>query len=374
MSGKRDYYEVLGLAKGADADEIKRAYRKLALKYHPDRNPNDAEAEARFKEAAEAYEVLSDPGKRATYDRHGHAGLSGAGVGGFRSMDDIFSAFGDIFGEGGLFGDVFGFRGRSGGPRRGPSLQVRVTLSFDEMARGAEKTIVLRRREICDVCTGTGSRPGVAPETCSTCGGRGEVVQSQGFFSIRTGCPSCGGAGQLIRDPCTECRGDGRVIESKEIAVKVPPGIEDGTQLRVTGEGEQGEGGGPRGDLFVVVAVQPHPILERRGRDLLAEVPVGMAQAALGASIQVPSLDGPKSLKIPAGTQSGDVQTMAGLGLPDVRGFGKGDLYVRIVVAIPKKLTTRQKELLRELAETEEQNVSEDRKSFFDRLKEVFGK
>jgi molecular chaperone DnaJ len=372
---KRDYYDVLGVERGADGDEIKRAYRKLALKYHPDRNPDDAEAEARFKEAAEAFEVLGDLEKRRRYDQFGHEGLRGSGVGQYQSAEDIFGAFGDIFGEGGLgsiFGDVFGFRSR-GGPRRGPSLQMRVVLTFDEMARGTEKTVLLRRREICDVCAGSGAKPGTEPVTCATCGGHGEVRQSQGFFSIRTACPRCGGAGQLVAEPCPECRGEGRVLKGTELTVKIPAGIEDGTRLKIAGEGEQGDTGGSRGDLLVLVSVEDHDIFERHGRDLLCELPIGMAQAALGTSVPVPTLEGSKSLKVPRGTQSGDIRTMAGLGLPDVRGYGRGDLHVRLVVEIPKKLNKRQEELLRELADTEEQNVSPRRKSFLERAKEYFG-
>jgi molecular chaperone DnaJ len=375
---KRDYYEVLGVEHTADQDTIKRAYRKLALKYHPDRNQNDADAETNFKEAAEAYEVLSDPQKRNLYDRGGHQGLRGAGVGGFSSFDDIFSAFGDIFGGAGggggsIFDSLFG-GGRRSGPRRGPSLRVRVALSFEEMATGTEKTFSLDRRERCDTCGGSGSKPGVDPIVCATCGGHGEVQQSQGFFSVRTVCPHCQGAGQRIKEACPECQGQGRLVKTKEIVVKVPAGLEDGTQLRIQGEGETGDDGGSRGDLFCVIQVEPHAILERHGRDLVVVVPIGMAQAALGATVQVPSLEGNKPLKVSPGTQSGDVKTMSGLGLRDPNGYGRGDLHVRIVVEVPKKLTNRQKELLLELAETEDQNVSPIRKSFFEKVKEHFSK
>jgi molecular chaperone DnaJ len=242
------------------------------------------------------------------------------------------------------------------------------------MARGTEKTVVLRRREVCETCGGNGSKPGVPPVTCTTCGGHGQVQQAQAFFSIRTVCPQCRGAGQLIVEPCPDCRGEGRVIRPRELTVKVPAGVEDGARLRVAGEGETGDDGSPRGDLLCEIVVVPHPFLERHGRDLIVVLPVGMAQAALGAQIQVPTLEGEKSLKISRGTQTGDVQTMAGLGLPDPRGYGRGDLHVKLVVEIPRKLTSRQEELLRELAETEEQNVSPVRKGFFDKVKEYFGK
>lgn len=370
---KRDYYDVLGVERTAGPDELKRSYRKLALKLHPDRNPDDPEAERRFKEAAEAYQVLSDEEKRSRYDRYGHDGLDGVGVGNFSSFGDIFSAFGDVFGEGGgLFGNLFG--GGGGGPRRGPDLHARIHLTFEEMAKGVEKTVELSRREICETCDGSGSKPGVSPVTCTTCRGYGQVQQAQAFFSIRTVCPQCRGAGQLIVDPCADCRGEGRVVRPREITVRVPAGIDDGARLRLAGEGETGDDGAARGDLLCEVRVSKHPFLERHGRDLIVVMPIGVAQAALGAPVQVPTLDGQKSLKVPSGTQSGDVRTMAGLGLPDPRGYGCGDLHVRLLVEIPRKLTARQRELLRELAETEEQNVSPERKSFFDKVKEYFSK
>ena len=372
MADRRDYYEVLGVARDAGESEIKRAYRKLALEYHPDRNPGDPGAERKFKEAAEAYEVLSDAAKRQRYDRFGHQGVGGTHVGGFSSFEEIFSAFGDVFGGGGIFGDLFGQQARGGGPRAGPSLQIRVRITFEEMASGVDRTISLRRREPCETCSGSGAKPGTRPVSCRRCGGRGDIHRQQGFFTLRQACPECRGEGRVIEAPCRDCGGSGRVMKEAEIAISIPAGIEDGTSLRIRGEGELGDPGGPRGDLFCHVEVAPHPILRRHDHDLVVEVPIGIAKAALGGPIDVPTLSGSKRLKVPRGSQSGDLHRMAGLGLSNPRGFGKGDLIVRLVVDVPKKLTDRQEELLREFAETEDENVSSQRRSFFDKVKEYF--
>jgi molecular chaperone DnaJ len=371
---KRDYYEVLGIERGASQQDVKAAYRREALKHHPDRHRGDKEAERRFKEAAEAYEVLSDPEKRARYDRFGHDGISGAARG-FSSVEDIFSAFGDIFGGGSIFGDLFGFGG-GGGRRRarqGASLRCEVRISFEEMARGVEKTIQLRRAELCEVCGGSGAKEGSSHRTCSYCQGHGEIQQRQGFFAIRTTCPQCQGEGQVIESPCGTCRGTGRQTRSREISVKIPAGIEDQTRIRITGEGEAGERGGPPGDLYCDVRVARHPLFERSGNDLLCEVPITFSQAALGAKVEVPGVEKTEELKIDRGTQSGSHYRLRGRGLPDVHGRGQGDLVVRVMVETPRRLTKRQEELVRELAETEDVAVSPKRKGFFDKLKELFG-
>lgn len=377
---KRDYYEVLGVAKDASEEEIKRAYRREALKHHPDRNPNDREAERRFKEAAEAYEVLSEPEKRRRYDRYGHEGLRGAGgARGFTNVEDILRTFGDVFGGGGgggsIFDDLFGFSGgrRSGGANRGPSLRCEVRITFAEMARGCEKTIRLRRPESCGVCAGTGARKGTAPAACSTCKGRGEVTQTQGFFMLRSTCPACGGRGSVVRDPCPDCGGAGRKEETRELVVRIPAGIEDGVQIRISGEGAAGEMGAPPGDLYCEVRVGRHPLLERDGNDLVCEVPVTFSQAALGARMEVPGIEGSEGLDLPRGTQSGDLFRVRGKGLPDMHGRGRGDLVCRVVVETPKRLSRRQEELLREFAETEDVAVGPRRKGFIDKLKELFG-
>jgi len=374
---KRDYYESLGVGREATAGDIKSAYRREALKHHPDRNPGDREAEQKFKEAAEAYEILSDQGKRQRYDRFGHEGLRSSGNSrGFSSVEDIFSAFGDIFGGGGsVFEDLFGFSGgsRGGGGRRGASLRCEVRLNFDEMAHGAEKTIRLKRAEACETCAGSGARPGTSPRTCAYCGGHGEIQQSQGFFAIRTTCPRCRGEGKMIEDPCNDCSGHGRVSRTREISVKIPAGIEDGTRIRMTGEGEAGDRNGQAGDLYVEVYVSRHPLFEREGMDLICEVPITFSQATLGANVMVPGIDRQEEIEVHRGTQSGSMFRLRGRGLPDVHGRGQGDLLVRAVVETPKRLSSRQEELLREFAETEEVSVSPRRKSFFEKVKDLFG-
>jgi len=370
MATKRDYYEVLGVVKSASVEEIKKAYRKEALANHPDRNPGDAEAEQRFKEAAEAFEILGDTEKRARYDRYGHAGVQGLGGGaGFTDINDIFDSFGDLLG--GIFGG-----GRPGGggrrPTRGRSLRTRVTVSLLEAAKGCTRELEIRRQEECQTCDGTGAKPGSVAQPCDYCGGRGQVVQSQGFFRIQTNCPACNGEGVIIRDKCGDCGGSGREAKMAQLEVKIPPGVDNDMQLCLRGEGEPGALGGPRGDLYVDIHVQDHPLFQRDGNDLTCVVPITYTQAALGAEIEVPVLTGKHEFTVPAGTQPGGEFRLHGLGMPDPHGRGTGDLFVKIQVDVPKKLTERQEELLRELAELEEAHVSPHRKSFFESLKEYF--
>ena len=366
---KRDYYEVLGLKREASAEEIKKSYRKLALQNHPDKNPGDPEAEKRFKEGAEAYEVLGDSDKRARYDRYGHAGLNGAGVHDFRNAEDIMSAFSDIFG-GGLFGDMFGPRRR--GPRPGEDIQLRMEIELIEAARGATKPLEVPRREICEDCRGSGARKGTSPTTCDYCRGSGQVVQSRGFFQVATTCPACGGQGTRITDPCPSCRGSGRIASKAQLMVDIPPGVDTGMWLQLRNQGEPGDPGAPRGNLRIQILVRSHPFFERHGNDLHCQVPISFPQAALGAEIEVPTLDGPDHLTIGRGTQSSEVIKLKGRGMPDVNGRGRGDELVEVVVETPRHLTPRQEELLRELAEIEHEEVSPRRKSFFERLRNFF--
>lgn len=375
---KRDYYEVLGVAKNSSVDEIKKAYHKLALKYHPDRNPGDKEAEEKFKEAAEAYGVLQDAEKRRAYDQFGHSGPGFQGGPGFNNVEDIFSAFSDIFG-GSIFGDMFG--GGGGGRagtrtrgRRGASLRCSITLEFTDVVDTVEKVISLRRNESCETCGGSGAKHGTSPATCQQCAGQGVVMTSAGFFSMRSTCPRCQGRGEVITDACPKCHGNGRVAKEREITIKIPAGIEDGMTLRVGGEGEAGENGAPPGDLLCDVHIKPHPLFKRAGADVYLVVPVGFAQAALGATIEVPTLKGKAELKIARGTQSGQVLRMRGEGFAKLDGYGKGDQLVEIAIEVPAKLTKEQEKLLREFADTEEQNISPERKSFLDKVKKMFSK
>ncbi len=367
---KRDYYEVLGVAREASPDDVKKAYRKMALKWHPDKNPGDKEAEEKFKEASEAYSVLSDQEKRATYDRYGHEGLSGRVR--MDNFDDLFSVFENAFRGESIFDAFFGGSGGSSRGRRGASLRCEVEITFEEMATGARKEVEIRRRELCSECSGGGAEPGTRPRPCSYCGGHGQVAQGHGFFSIRTTCPQCHGAGQFIEHPCKKCRGEGMTHADRRLTVTIPGGIEDGMQLRLTSEGEPSPGGGGRGDLYVVVRVRPHTIFERHGNDVLVRFPVTYTQAALGATVEIPTLSGTQSLTISAGAQSGDLLRIRNAGIPDVSGRGKGDQVVQVLIETPKKLTPRQKELLLELAKEEEVNVSPQRKKFLDRFKEYF--
>lgn len=373
---KEDYYSILGVSKSADLNEIKRAYRKKAMKFHPDKNPGDKEAEHKFKEATEAYQVLSDEEKRSRYDRFGHEGLAGmnpGGAGGFSSMEDIFS---DIFGSsGGFFSDLFGGGGQGGrsGPARGHSLKCEIAIDFKDVLDGCERTIEIARNESCPDCRGSGARAGTSPTTCPSCGGRGVVTQKQGFFTMRVTCPRCHGSGTVIESPCGTCHGSGLKPQKREITVNVPPGVEEGTRMRVAGEGEPGERGGPRGDLYVYIGVSPHPFLVRDGDDVVCEVPVSFSQAALGAAIEVPTIKGKADINIPPGTQPGQVIRLRGLGFPNVHGYGRGSQLVRVKLVVPKKLTDEQEKLLREFAATEEANVSPERKGFFENLKKYFG-
>jgi len=366
---KRDFYEVLGVARDSEPDDVKRAYRQMALKFHPDRNPGDKNAEKKFKEAAEAYEVLSDPEKRQRYDRYGHAGLEGAAVHDFRSTDDIMSAFSDIFG-GGLFGDLFGERRR--GPRPGPDLLMKLEIELVEAARGTSRTIEVSRQEFCSDCRGSGSRKGTSPTTCNYCGGRGQIVQARGFFQVATTCPACGGDGVRVTDPCPHCRGAGRTPATSKLQVDVPPGVESGMWLQLRNQGELGDIGAPRGNLRIQVVVRRHPFLERRRNDLYTQVPISFAQATLGAEVQFPTLDAAEKVTVPRGTQSGEMIRIKGRGMPDISGRGRGDELVEVVVETPRHLTPRQEELLREFAEIEREQVSPRRKSFFEKLRDYF--
>jgi molecular chaperone DnaJ len=368
-TSKRDYYQVLGVGRTASADEIKKAYRQLALKNHPDKNPGDVEAEQRFKEAAEAYEILSDQEKRQRYDRYGHAGLNGAGVHDFRNAEDIMSAFSEIFG-GGLFGDMFGPRRR--GPRPGQDLLVKLEIDLQEASRGTTKPIELKRHEVCEECHGTGARKGTVASTCDYCRGQGQVVTSRGFFQVATTCPACGGEGVRVTDPCSSCRGSGKVPKTVQLKVDIPPGVDSGMIIQHRNQGEPGDPGAPRGNLKVQLQVRKHPFFNRQGNDLLCQLPVSFPQAALGTEIEVPTLGGSSPLEIPRGIQSGEVLKLKGRGMPDIHGRGRGDQLIEIVVETPHHLTPRQEELLRELAELEHEEVGRKRKGFFEKLRDYF--
>jgi len=372
-AAKRDYYEVLGVARTASDEEIKRAYRKLAMKYHPDRADGDkAAAEARFKECAEAYEVLSDAQKRQRYDQYGHAGVAGRHDFSHMDVSDIFSMFDEIFGGmGGGFGPRRG-GGRSGA-QRGFDLETQVELSLEEVARGAEKTIEFDRSDKCESCGGSGAKPGSSPIVCPQCGGQGRVAQ-QGFggmFRMVTTCPACRGHGQVIREHCPACRGTGRQARRRVVTIHIPPGVHDGQAVRVAGEGEPGVGGGPHGDLHCYIVIRPHPLFSRHNNDLVCQVPISFTQAALGATIEVPSLSGKEQLEIPPGTQHGEVFKIKGKGLPDLRSKRTGDELIQVLIEIPKKLTEKQRQLLRDFAATEDASVMPQRKSFMDKLKEL---
>jgi len=372
MATKRDYYETLGIKRDAAPDEVKRAYRQMALKDHPDKNPNDKDAERRFKEAAEAYEILSDQAKRQRYDRYGHAGVDGAGSHDFRNTEDIMSAFGEIFGGagGGVFGDMFGQRRR--GPRPGQDLLMKLEIELQEAARGTTRNVDVPRQKPCNDCNGSGARKGTVATTCNYCGGQGQVVQSRGFFQVATTCPACGGDGVRITDPCPTCRGQGRVADLAQLKVDVPAGVDTGTRLQYRNQGELGEAGAPRGTLYIQIQVKKHPFFERKHNDLVCQVPISFPQAALGAEIEVPTLDGPDFLAVPKGTQSGDVLRIRGRGMPDLNGKGRGDELVEVFVETPRHLSPRQEDLLRELAEIEHEHVSPKRKGFFDKLRDYF--
>jgi molecular chaperone DnaJ len=365
---KRDYYEVLGLQRGASLDDIKKSYRKLAVKYHPDKNPGDPEAEERFKEAAEAYGVLSDDEKRARYDRFGHQGMSG--MGGFDPNQ--FSDFGDILGDLFGFGDFFGTRGRrSTRAARGNDLRYDLTLEFTEAVWGKEITLDVPRSATCTTCNGSGAKPGTQPVTCTGCAGRGQIRYSQGFFAVARTCPQCGGAGKVIKDPCATCGGAGRVHEEKKISVKIPAGVDDGSRLRVAGEGEAGFNSGPAGDLYVFINVRDHEKFSRRDYDIHSEQPISITQAALGGEISTETIDGPESLRVPPGTQPAQVFRLRGKGVPFLDGTGRGDHYVHMGVRVPTSLNDAQRALLEQLAALEgETPLSEKR--MLDKVKDFF--
>jgi len=369
MATQRDYYEVLGVERNASVEDIKRAYKKLAAKFHPDRNPGNDEAIEKFKEASEAFDVLGNDEMRARYDRFGHAGVSGAaGVHQFHDVQDIFDAFGD------MFGDLFGGGRRRGGSRgrRGEHLRTSVTIELAEAAFGCNRELKIRRKKVCDTCHGTGAKPGTSPVVCDYCAGHGQVVQSQGFFRIQTTCPACQGEGKIIRERCPDCRGTKFTSTEVRLDVKIPAGVDNDMQMRLGGEGDPGENGGPSGDLFVDIRVKPHPLFQRDGRHLLCEVPITYSQAALGAELDIPLLTGKHKLSIPAGTQPGELFRLRGQGMPDPHGGPRGDLVARVQVEVPKKLTKKQEELLRELAELDSKHVSPHRKSFLESVKEFF--
>jgi molecular chaperone DnaJ len=378
---KRDYYEVLGIERAATDQQIKSAYRKLALKFHPDRNPGDHKAEESFKECAEAYSILADTQKRGLYDRFGHAGVSSAGGAGggvdptiFADFSDIFSGLGDVFG----LGDIFGQRRRRGGPQRGADLRYDLEISFEESASGAETTIQIPREETCETCKGSGAAEGTTAETCSQCKGTGQLRYQQGFLTVARPCSNCRGTGKTIARPCQTCRGAGRVARERKLTVKIPPGIATGQRLRLYGEGEHGSAGGPQGDLYVVVHVQEHSFFHREEDDLYCEMPMSFPTLALGGTVRVPTLEGREDVHVPAGTQPGARFKLRGKGMPHVNGRGHGDLHVIARVAVPRKLSKEQKHLLEELGRTLPQEKLEGdgdatEKPFFERVKDIFG-
>ncbi len=379
MATQRDYYEILGVERSASGEEIKRAYRKMAMKFHPDRNPGNADAEAKFKECAEAYEVLTDTDKRARYDQHGHQGLRGAAGHDFSHMNaqDIFSMFEDIFGGGmGNSGQRGGRRASSAGPQRGYDLETQVVITLEDALTGSDEDLEFTRQDICETCKGTGGKPGTQPVTCVTCGGVGQVRQGAGFFQMVVTCPACGGAGKRYAEACTACKGRGRVPTKRKLSIKVPAGIRDGQAIRVQGEGEPGMNGGPRGDLHVVVRIEEHELFLREDDHLILKMPMSYTHAALGANVDAPTLDG-KSVpfRIEPGTQHGDLARIKNHGLPNLRTGKRGDLIVVLTLEVPKKLTARQRELLTELAQTQGQDRSAmpEHQGFWDKFKTYLG-
>ena len=378
---KRDYYEVLGIARTAGDQEIKSAYRKQALRYHPDRNPGEKAAEEKFKEAAEAYAVLADPEKRAAYDRFGHAGVgAGVGAGGFdptifAGFEDIFGNLGDLFG----FGDIFAGGRRRGGAQRGADLRYDLEIAFEESAKGTETTIQIPRQEKCRTCHGSGAAPGTSPVTCPQCHGRGQIRYQQGFFTVAQTCPQCRGAGQIISKPCATCHGSGQMTEQRRLTVKIPAGIASGQRLRLRGEGEAGIGGGPSGNLDVVVHVREHQFFRRDGDDLYCEIPVSFPILVLGGEIRVATLDGEETVRVPEGTETGTVLRLRGKGMPNISGRGRGDLHVVVQVMTPRKLTREQKKLLEQLAATlpaqqlepKGRNDDDHERTVFERVRDI---
>jgi molecular chaperone DnaJ len=382
MANQRDYYEVLGVQREASDPEIKKAYRKLALANHPDQNKGDKNAEARFKEAAEAYAILSDNEKRQRYDQYGHAGIdpqAGGFGGGFGNVEDIFSAFGDIFGGGGgggggggIFDQLFN-RGGGSRARRGASLRVDLTLSLEDVALGAKKTIDIRRNEPCETCSGTGAKPGTSPTNCGTCGGQGQVIRSQGFFQVSQPCPTCQGRGQVIESPCTKCKGRSVEPKQRSITINIPPGIEDGHVQRIPGEGEPGDQNGPAGDLVVVISVERHDQFSRHGNDLLTQTTITYRQAVLGDSVEIPTLTGETvALKIPASTQPGTRLRLRDQGLPRMDGYGKGHTYVQIQIHVADKINSEQEALLSRFDKLDATQNKKRKKGILERVKDIF--
>jgi len=376
MAEKRDYYEVLGVSRDASKGVIGSAYRKLAIKYHPDSNPDDEQAVEKFKEAAEAYEVLSDEEKRAKYDQYGHAGLGGGGGPQFSSVEDIFEAFGGMFGGGGgggIFDSLFGGGSRrQERSRRGADIRCDVVLDLEEAAAGCSKEVQVSRNALCTSCDGSGAALGAVRESCARCGGRGQVVQSAGILRVQTTCPACQGSGSTVANPCNDCRGDGVVPEQTEIKVNIPAGVDDGTRVRISGQGEVSPQGGATGDCYCFIRVREHKVFERHDDHLIVRVPLTYAQFVLGAEVDVPTLEGMKSVTIPSGTQSGEIFRVRGVGVSNVHTGRKGDLLVETKVEIPSRISSEQEELLRKLAELEETEVAPERKSWLDSIKDFF--
>ncbi len=373
MSAKRDYYEILGVARDVNADGLKASYRKLAMKYHPDRNAGDADAERKFKEVAEAYEVLKDEPRRAAYDRFGHAAFEGGGRGGARGGFDFSSAFTDVFDD--LFGEFMG-RGRPGGgqrPTRGQDLRFDLEISLEDAAHGKDAEIRVPASVVCEACEGSGAEPGSKPSACGTCSGYGKVRTTQGFFTVERACPTCGGTGRIVKNPCAVCSGVGLVQKERTLSVRIPRGVEDGTRMRLSSEGEPGLRGGPNGDLYIFLSVTPHPIFKRQGSDLFCRVPISFTTAALGGSIEVPTIDGGRDrIAIPEGAQTGRQFRVKRKGMPGLRGEGTGDLYVECVVETPVNLTRKQKELLRQFDEGATESNQPESEGFFARVKEFW--
>ena len=371
----KDLYAILGISRNATKEEIKKAYRKKAMEYHPDRNPDDPQAEEKFKEASEAYSILSDPEKRELYDRYGYDAIKNSGnYGAYTDFSSIFDDFGDIFGD--LLGDFFGFGGtsrRRNRPRKGDDIWVELTLEFEEAVLGAEKEVEIPRKEVCEVCKGSGVEPGHKKETCPTCKGRGTIRISQGFFSLSQTCPTCNGYGEINRHPCKSCNGKGYVYKNKKMKVKIPAGVDTGTKIRIEGEGEASTNGGRRGDLYISVNVKPHKFFKREGDDIHLDVSISFSQAALGTIISLPTVDGKSfDFKIPAGTQSGTTFKIKGKGVKSVRGYGTGNMIIKVNVVTPTSLSEEEKEIFRKLAKLRGENFTEDKGTIFNRVKDFF--
>jgi len=382
---KRDYYETLGISPNASSEDIKKAYRRLAVKYHPDKNRgNSKEAEEKFKEVSEAYKILSDGEKRKIYDQYGHAGLQadlGAGGGGFTGSDfDPFTIFNEVFGQrsssgggGGIFDNLFGGRTSSRGGQPGSDLQYALEITFKEAAFGTEKEVQVPRYETCSNCRGSGVKPGSSPQTCPSCGGTGSIAVSQGFFSMSRTCTQCHGRGTIIKDPCKECRGSGRVRRTRRVKVKIPAGIDNGSHLRLTGQGEAGLRGGPAGDLYITIRVRPHPIFKREGDTVICEIPITFTRAALGGEIRVPTLNGRARLKVPPGTQTNKIFRLRKMGIPHLHSSGKGDQWVKVIIETPVSLSAEQKQLLRKFEEVGRGNGQPKARDFFNKVRQIFG-